>query len=481
MKTASKTPTTKCDQCANKNIKIKRRYKNESYCANCYQIWFIKKPCSKCGVLSRLHKKEDFSVCTDCRMKEPCIRCGGTAIKDGANTEYGRVCQICYQGYFKVKKQCFECGDFKRGVSSYSKLSHDQAVCVSCFQSYFRETCRLCHKYRELVSTEQGKICQRCHEFGEIPCEVCHKPMPAGMGKRCEDCYWSQRLENETKLNAYLLTSRKLKQAYSDFIIWFEIEKSSKTAALKHNNFINFFTRCDDVWGQIPNYDGLVQEFKPNGLREYLTVLRWLIVTDQITVDASTKDLIAEKERIINLLAKFDDQTPKLISNYHDFLIQRQLERKTSLKSIRLALQPAIDLCIEYELKGSNKPLQEHIDGYLLIKHGQYNSLYGFVTFLNKEYDLNLICVKPDKNEVLKANRKELEKQVIKFISENKILSKNNELQWFQLGMMYFHGVKVSLSSLKNLQTHPLGNNEIITLDYCGKQYSLPNFETGSF
>ena len=81
----------RCNSCGNKNVEIKRRYKDDTYCANCYRIWFVKKPCSQCGEINRLHKKEDFAVCRSCRMSQPCIRCGGAAVKNGANTEYGRV------------------------------------------------------------------------------------------------------------------------------------------------------------------------------------------------------------------------------------------------------------------------------------------------------------------------------------------------------------------------------------------------------
>lgn len=479
--TSIKKTKNRCDSCGNKNIEIKRRYKDDTYCANCYRIWFIKKPCSQCGEINRLHKKEGFAVCNSCRMSQPCTRCGGAAAKNGANTGYGRVCQICYQGYFKAEKECFECGKFKRGVSRYAKLSHDQAVCVTCYQGHFRATCPRCHKYRELVDTEEGMACQKCHDLGEISCESCDKLMPAGMGKRCDDCYWSQRLEHEVKINTYLLSSDLMRQSYTDFTKWFKTELDSKTATLKHNNYIDFFVRCDELWGKIPSYESLVQEFKPNGLREYLTALRWLIKTKQVVVDPDVKSQIAEKERIVNLLAKFDGKAPHCISDYHNYLEQKLLLGKTSLKSIRLALQPAIDLCAQFRLKGSNTPNQEQIDGYLLIKQGQYNALYGFVMFLNRKYGSSLVCIKPSKDAILKANRKQLENQIIKFVSENKVLSKDNELQWFQLGMIYFHGIKVSLSSLKNSQTQILGNKDMITLNYCGKQYSLPNFKTGSF
>ena len=463
----------RCNSCGNKNVKIKRRYKDDTYCANCYRIWFVKKPCSQCGEINRLHKKEDFAVCRSCRMSQPCIRCGGAAVKDGANTEYGRVCQTCYQNYFKVKKECFECGEFKRNISRYSKLSHDYAVCTSCYQSHFMQSCSLCGRYRELVDTKQGKICQKCHEFGEIPCESCHKLMPAGMGKRCNDCYWSQRLKHEAKINTYLLSSTLMKQAYTDFSEWFMVNKGSMTAALKHNNFIDFFVRCDELWGNIPNYESLVQEFKPNGLREYLTVLRWLTKTKQVVVDPKIKDQIAEEERIVNLLAKLDGKVPRCIIEYHQYLEQKLLMGKTSLKSVRLALQPAIDLCTKYDIEGSHTPSQEQLDGYLLVKHGQYSALYGFIAFLNKSYGLNLACNKPSKDDVQKLKKKEIEQKMMVLYDQPKPLSDKDELMWIQMSMSYFHQVDIQVKTLKTLPTEPY-DEDVFKIVFNQKEYWLP-------
>ena len=473
MTITSKKTKTRCDQCANKNVKIQRRYKGETYCANCYRIWFIKKPCSKCGELGRLHKKESFAVCANCRMSEPCIRCDGDAFKDGANTEYGRVCQICYQSYFKVKKTCFECGQLKRNISRYSKISHDQPICISCYGRHVMEVCALCHKYRELIDTDQGRICKKCDEFGEVPCTSCNKLMPAGMGKQCQDCYWLKRLLHEAELNDYLLKSNETKKAYSDFVEWLADCKGSMIAALKHNKFIYFFIRCDEIWHKIPGYESLVQEFKPNGLREHLTVLRWLIITEQITIDSITKTQVAEQERISNLLEKFDNKTPRCIEEYHKYLDQKLLEGKTSLKSVRLALQPAVDLCIEYKVKGLNTPNQEHVDGYLLLKQGQYSSLYGFVTFLNKSYELAIVCNKPSKEDVWRIKNKEVEQEIMTLYNKAKPLSSKDSLRWLQLTITYFHQVNVPLNTLKALtiQSRNEGMSMIVINE---KEYWFP-------
>lgn len=300
------------------------------------------------------------------------------------------------------------------------------------------------------------------------------------VGKRCQDCYWLQRVLHEADLNDYLLKSNETKKSYADFVEWLVTYKGSMVATLKHNKFIYFFIRCDEIWQKIPSYESLVQEFKPNGLREHLTVLRWLIITEQINIDSTTKAQVAEQERIINLLAKFDDRIPCCINEYHEHLEKKLLEGRTSLKSVRLALQPAVGLCMKYEVKGLNTPTQEHIDGYLMVKHGQYSALYGFVTFLNKTYDLVLVCNKPNKDDLLKANRNEIEKQMINFVRENPVPSKANESEWLQLGMMYFHGVKISMKLVKNLQNHLTTKGGMVALNYEGKEYFLPSFESQS-
>ena len=335
------------------------------------------------------------------------------------------------------------------------------------------KSCDLCHKYRELIDTEQGRICKKCDDFGEIPCMSCSKLMPAGMGKQCQDCYWLKRLLHETELNTYLLTSKEMKKAYSNFIEWFVDCKGSMVAALKHNKFIYFFIRCDEVWHKIPSYESLVQEFKPNGLREHLTVLRWLILTEQVTVDFSAKEQIAEQERILSLLAKFDGKEPLCIQKYYDFLGRKLLNRKTSLKSVRLALQPAVGLCIEHKIKKSNTPTQDHINVYLLAKHGQYSALYGFVTFLNKEYKLDLVCNKPSRENVQKLKKRELEQNIIELYNKPKPLPLTDRLKWLQLSMAYFHQVDIQLKTLKTLDIQ-LCDEDMLTIAFNGKEYFLP-------
>lgn len=462
-----------CDCCGKRNTTIQRRYKSEGYCPNCYKTWFVKKHCHKCGEHHRFHKKEDTNICRECVRKQPCIRCGNDALKDGANTEYGRVCNICYAGYFKDKKQCFECGEFKRNVSRYSILNHNQKVCTSCYQKHFNETCSLCKRYRILIDTKDGRICKKCHEQGYVQCNNCNQMMPAGVGTRCWDCYWSERLIQEVKINSYLFSSEAIKRDYLEFTEWLSNTKGSKTAKLKNNNFIKFFIRCDELWGKIPSYKSLVCEFKPEGLRHNLTVLRWLISSKRVVEDLQTKAYIAEQERIVKLLCKFDTGLPKEVDHYYKFLMAKHSSKDLALITVRMSLQAVVGLYTNLNIKTGYTPTQEQIDMYLINKSGQRNSLTSFVRFLNREYNENLKCNRPKQEDITKASRRELESKIMHLATKSSPLSTKEKLLWYQVAIALFHDTNINLKTLKTITPRNLSDDMQI-LTYNKKEYCIP-------
>lgn len=463
-----------CDWCGKNDVKIQRRYKGEGYCANCYKTWFVKKNCFKCGDIHRLHKKEEHSICSECLRKSPCIRCSKDAYVNGINTRYGRSCQVCYNGYFKDKKQCFSCGDFKRNVSRYTELKHNQPVCTACFQRSCHESCPQCKRFRKLLDTPDGKKCKKCHELGYITCNDCEQLMPAGRGLRCENCYWLKKLTDAVELNTYLFYSESIKTSYRDFIDWYVNKLSAREAFLKHDSFVDFFVVCDDLWGELRSYESLVGHFKPSGLWHNLTVLRWLVDTDQVIVDEKLKIELAEKSYIENALSVFEE-IPKCLYMYHEFLLDKQTKKNTATRSIRLALRPAIDICTTYKVLGSETPIQGQIERYLADKRGQYSNLYGFVTFLNREYELKLICKRPEKQGLNYNNvRKEQEKQIQQLIKKES-LTETDVILWYQLCGAYFHDIKVGKDYIQNFKFEVFSSDKLVKLEHKTKVYWLPN------
>lgn len=463
----------RCDGCGKTMLKAHRVYKGEAFCDNCYPKWFVKKPCVRCGKIHRLYLSDPNAICLDCQRKEPCIRCGKDA-HEGTTSEYGRICQSCYQYYFKPKNTCFQCGKESHSLIRSPHTPHSQPICQNCANQYTHKTCPCCHRYRPLVQTDNGEMCQKCHELGQIPCEQCHKLMWAGVGKRCWNCYWNDKLAHEAKLNQYIFRAEPVKQAYTAFVTWFAETRGAVKANLKHNNFIDFFARCDNLWGEIPNYDLLVMEFKPEGLRHNLTVLRWLIDTQQVTINKTLKEQMAEEERIRKLFTKLGEEIPSVVSEFYDYLVARQQKRQTALKTVRLTLQPVVDIYHQFNLKMQNTPSQAQINQYLVSKSGQANSLSSFIVFLREKYGINL-DVNPKKIDNSKTiDRKAVEKQLMQMTKLPKPLLDIDKIKWLQLGMMYFHKQSVNIATLKKLKVTEDITNDMLILHYNGQKYSIP-------
>ena len=55
------------------------------------------------------------------------------------------------------------------------------------------------------------------------------------------------------------------------------------------------------------------------------------------------------------------------------------------MRTVRLALQPAVEILIKNNLKNEEIINQKQINNYLAIKKGQKNTLSGFISFTNSE------------------------------------------------------------------------------------------------
>lgn len=477
MKTAplESKPLRYCDGCGNLKPDIHRHYLDKSYCTACYVRCFVKKPCPKCGKESRLLKNDSHNVCERCIRNVPCIRCGKVA-QSTAKTPYGIACQSCYQRYFAEKKVCFECKKETHSVSKSSFAPHDKAICQPCAQKYTHKTCPCCKRYRKLVQTESGEMCQKCHDLGQISCAGCQKPMWAGLGQRCYDCYLSERLAKAVQLNKHLFKNISIQESYSKFIDWLSETRGLSWTVEKHLKYLDFFERCDKTWGEIPNYQKLVTEFKPEGLRTYLNALRWLIETNQVVVDKQLKTEMAEEQRIEQLLTKLGEITPPIIQKYLDYLHARKLERGTSITTLRLSLQPVVDMYHQFELKDENTPSQAQLDAYLAIKSGQRASLMSFLPFLRNNYgvDLKAKVIEPGSQKSPQSKRKEVEKRLLALMNSPNKLSKAEQMDWFILGMQFFHKKEITKKALKaaTITEHSGENMFVITHD--GEEYWIP-------
>lgn len=374
-------PKNSCSVCG-KN-QVTRKFLDEYYCGNCYAQWFKKKACKDCGQLKRIHREGE--LCLECEKHSDCVRCGKTAgtFEIGMISRYGAVCSSCIR-YFREEKECAECGKTTR--DRYRSPVTNQSVCLSCYRRYTFATCKNCRRYRK-VHNQEKQLCKKCNEQLLSVCPKCKNEMPSGYGNVCPDCARRTLLFNLIRLNVHIFRNNAIKTAYKKFIFWYMRKCGISVALHKGSDFMRFFIDCDDNWQKIPDYAELVTHFKPNGLRANLTVLRWLLDTNQVVVDVALKDDLAELERIQALFKKLNESVP-CIASYYQLLQKRFDSGKTSLRSVRLALQPAIDLISSQAI--TDYPTQEQLNNYLSEKMGQIAAITGFINYLKSTYHRDL-------------------------------------------------------------------------------------------
>lgn len=423
-----------CSICG--KAQVTRKFQEEYYCANCYAQWFKKKTCKRCGQLKRIHREGE--LCLECEKLTDCVRCGKTAgtFEIGMISRYGAVCSSCTR-YFREEIECSECGKMTR--DRYRSPVTNESVCLSCYRKYTFGSCKNCRRYRK-IHNEEKRLCKKCNEQLLSRCPKCKGEMPSGYGSVCPDCARRTLLFNMIRLNVHIFRNKAVKTAYKKFIFWYMRKCGISVALHKGSDFMRFFIDCDDIWQKIPDYAELVTHFKPNGLRANLTILRWLLDTNQVIIDESLKDDLAELERIQTLFSKLEGSMP-CIASYYQKLQRRCDEGKISLKSVRLALQPAIDLISVNNI--TDYPTQDQLNQYLVEKSGQTAAITGFINHLKSEYHRELEI---DRKLIQQIKHKQLKKhcsqRLVELYKKSK-LTDNEQMELIYVVLYSIHSVDV--------------------------------------
>ncbi|MGC6248912.1 hypothetical protein ACNO7P_10820 [Bisgaard Taxon 45] len=444
-----KTTTTNCSmkitkiRSQNKNscsicgkAQVTRKFQEEYYCANCYAQWFKKKTCKRCGQLKRIHRESEH--CLECEKLTDCVRCGKTAgtFEIGMVSRYGAVCSPCTR-YFRKEIECSECSNMTR--DRYRSPVTNESVCLQCYRKYTFATCKNCRRYRK-VHNQEKQLCKKCDEQLLSTCPKCKDEMPSGYGNVCPNCARRSLLFNMIRLNGHILRNKAVKTAYKKFIFWYMRKCGIGVALYKGADFMRFFIDCDEIWQQIPDYAELVTHFKPNGLRANLTVLRWLLDTNQIVINEALKDDLAELERIQALFNKLKESVP-CIASYYQKLQRGCDEGKTSLKSVRLALQPAIDLISSNDI--TDYPTQDQLNQYLVEKTGQTAAITGFINHLKSVYRRELEI---DRKLIQQIKAKQLKKycsQRLVELYKKSELTDNEQMELIYVVLYSLHSIEV--------------------------------------
>ncbi len=420
-----------------------------------------------------------------------CVRCerdlNSISKKLWRNSPEGKCCYLCHRKYFASLKTCHVCHQQRRDIATRSILKEllfapeVTQCCLSCYEKLRlnRATCTSCKRHRVL---DDNQLCSKCATNAKSQCLRCQVEIPLGRGKHCMDCEKKLVFERRIPQNKAQIQSNELQTLYQAFCEYLLKEHDNIHTVKEFNKYLEFFIACDKQWGYLPDYDKLVSHFKTEGLRTYLRLLRWLESTSHIAVNLTIKDTIAEQERIKSLLAKFT-HVPSVVQDYHDELLKQVDSGKTSLKTMRLSLQPVVDLYLMCKLLGDQIPSKHNFDAYLIKKPGQYNSLSKFINYIKKNINPTLVVDRPNKEDVADEKHKELlrervrhEKAMIKIInSSTKLQTKESILAWIQHAMVVFHDRKVSIKTARTFeQIDDNPKERLVLYKFNDKEYWLP-------
>lgn len=430
-----------CNGCNKSISKFKKRYKGKKYCDTCYARIFKKRICPCCGMFARLPKNDDQAICNDCIKKQPCIRCNLTDKPIGKITEYGLVCNSC-SVHFRDLKRCERCNTPSKKLTKISRFDDDLRVCPKCATRDYG-TCPSCYKHRLLELDENGiKICKKCKNNEKKPCLVCNTMIAAGCSDICNTCYWYENLWKKHNQNRNLFEDLFLKKQYEDYTLWLSTQVGVHKAALYLNKHTHFFIKTEMFWkDSLPSASQLLMKLRARGLRKFELIMQWLDEVHGIQVTSISKRNCSENDQIMTLIESLSPSSLayRVITVYKQKLDAKMHQGFTSVRSIRLAIKPAVALMLCSGESDQTLPNLENIKAYLTLYPGQAAALTGFINFLNDEYDTNINYNSIKKSRLIKdVIKQKLENELMKMICGEQDFDK---LTWVKKGLQYFHDI----------------------------------------
>lgn len=464
-----------CDNCGRSILKAHRIYKNMRYCDTCYAREFKKRICPGCGSFARLPVRDGSAVCAKCLNRHPCIRCGRSDKPIGKITSYGPVCNSC-SIYFRPLRCCSQCG---RPVLHLHKLIRNTEtiwLCQQCDKETYG-TCSLCHRYRKLtgVGTHGKKICSLCSIAKTTHCTQCHNQMPAGRVTLCETCTWLNTFRKRVELNKAAFRHELFATYYTQFSAWLLKESGAQKAAITINKHLLFFIQLDNSFEDLPSSEQLVELFGIESLRRAKKPVSWLHSEYGIEIDPTRKKETSEIQQINKMIEQSSLKTNFLtmIDSYRSYLFDKYSKQQTTLRSIRLALRPAISFFISCQNEQQAHPGQDELQHYLNSKPGQRVAITGFINFVNDKYRLNM-NIKNIRHR--KINHKQhIENQLISLLKTPK-KDDGFLMQWVSVGLSYFHNQPSHVITRVSETDVSLENENMIAVKIADKFLWLPHW-----
>jgi hypothetical protein len=146
--------------------------------------------------------------------------------------------------------------------------------------------------------------------------------------------------------------------------------------------------------------------------------------------------------QIARLLERFEGEglLKTILDGYYHKLQERMEAGKTSLRSLRLALKPAVELLGLAHRMGIVLPDQRALDRYLYKTPGQRAAVSGFVKYLVDCQGVDVKLPPNDRQKQKYRQRKRLEQQLLQMMLHG-VNGEQERRRWVNTALALFHKV----------------------------------------
>ncbi len=460
-----------CAGCERSIERAHKLHRGAAFCNTCYSRLFKRRLCASCGMFRRLHVAEPQSACSDCEKQAPCVRCHRSGRRLGKITPYGPVCNSCRE-YFIEPGRCVQCGEQSRRLR---KASDDEAsgarICHRCAHDH--HTCLACRKYRPCRATPDGRwVCLRCEGGATTPCKNCGTLIAAGIGARCERCYWMERCCSSADQLSHLVSHAASRNAFAEFVNWAVERTDPKRVQLSMSRHVEFFIELSKLGDSSWDGPSLLVHFGTQKLRQFELAVRWLGEARSLRFDEQQKIDSAEMRRFEAQLESIASGTPgaQTLTAFHAQLRSRRDAGEVSARTARMNFHPAANLMKQC---ADRVPSQADLDAYLRKAPGQRAALSAFLSFLRNE-QLAELRMPAKSTRAGVTGRARLERQLRDLLTESP-RPNDFQLRWRQVALMYFHRLprpKAQSVSRDGVETREARG---WLVEHGGQQYWIPD------
>ena len=281
-----------------------------------------------------------------------------------------------------------------------------------------------------------------------MPCPECGQTMPAGYGRRCRVCDWTQRAMRQIRTDQIAFDSDAMAERFGGFGRWLIRTAGPHAAALKLNRYHGFFVEIERIWGDIPDYVALLGRFGTEGLRRWKVPMRWMDEDGLIAIDATKRKASSERRRITAIRNRLpENSTPRaILEGYYTVLLARRAQGTLSLAGLRSALSPAASLLQAAYAAGEDRPSQKTLDVFLQRTPGLHAALVGLVGYLRDHHETAL-AMPPYHPGAQVRRRHEHARCRIKALMREDGTAHDYRQRWRAVALTYFHDLPMKASA----------------------------------